>query len=80
MGDKKNPTLTVYQKLDGHDWGRIWLFLTQQGSLKTIKIQPRVAIQLVIDKEGGILYMSLKLKVSNTHLDWNEITIRNKCL
>ena len=55
MGDKKNSILFVYKKLDGHAQGGLWLFLAQQASSKQSKSTTRVSIQLLIDKEGGML-------------------------
>ena len=40
MGDKKNPTLFVYKKVDGHPRGRLRLFLTKQTLSKTVQIHP----------------------------------------
>ena len=57
MGDKKIPTRFVYNKLHGQL--RVDLTIFDLASLikKQSKSTLRVTMQLLIDKEGGILYI-----------------------
>ena len=56
MGDTKSHPLC--KKHHGHPKGGFWLFLTQQASSRPVKSTPWVIMQLLIDNEGGILYVA----------------------
>ena len=57
MGDKTNLAIFAYKKHYGHPGDGFWLFLTHRTSSKSVKLHSSVTMQLLIDKEGEILYI-----------------------
>ena len=68
-----NPTFFMYKKHDGPLWW-IWTVFNLASLIKRVKIHPQMTMQLLIDTQGGILYISLTSHMNEVLLSEQYLT------